>query len=444
MAGTALADRALQHRDDLHGQGLAALAAGERFAAKRLFTQAVVAHPSDALSHAHLAYTMLLENEYGVARILYSKAIELDAGLASAYHGMANLCAQVGDLPECERYRAQGLQLRPLTTHQYLGAGSPVELLLLGANGSSNIDTKNFFDPYRFRVHALSVEYYPETRPLPHFDLCFNGIGEADSARFALSRARVLLAQNTGRILNHPEIVLRTGRLAVARLLRGINGVRTPRMVRLSRSVLESSDLSATLAAQGIGYPFLLRTPGQHTGKNLLRISDLEDVPVALQTLPGEELFAIEFLDGRSRDGLIRKYRVLSIAGELYPIHLAIAAQWKVHYFSAKTEQTEAWRKEEERFLEAMPEALGEAAMIRLRGIAKLLALDYGGIDFSVTPDGALHVYEANASMGFAEPPRHPDAEYRRPAIQRAQRAVERMLLGEVFRRSDSSFHGSL
>jgi glutathione synthase/RimK-type ligase-like ATP-grasp enzyme len=430
MSGTTLADHALQQRNELHARGLAALASGERAVARSFFTKSVVDYPQDALSHSHLAYALLLENEFDAARILYEKAIELDSALANAYHGIALLYEKMGNTAECERYRAQGLRLRPLTTLRYEGSAAPIDVLLLGAKGSSNIDTKRFFDPQHFRVHALAVEYAAETQQIPKFDICFNAIGEADSAHLALITAKRLLSNYPGRVLNHPDIVLRTGRITVAHLLRGINGIRTPRIIRVSRNMLEADDFSAVLAAHDLVYPFLLRTPGHHTGKHFLQIRSSDDIPIALETLPGNEFFAMEFLDARSDDGLIRKYRVLSIGGELYPIHLAVASQWKVHYFSAKTEESLHHRKEEEFFLERMPQALGELTMIRLRGIARLIGLDYGGIDFSIAPDGSLYVYEANATMGFAEPSQHPNAEYRRPAIIRAHQAVRNLLFG--------------
>ena len=428
MSQTTLREAELQKRDALHAQGLEALSTGERMKAKRFLTQALLANPGDALSHSHLAYTMLLENECEMAHILYSKAVELDPNLAIAYHGLAEVHEKMGDAAGAESFRMRGLRLRPVTTLRYTGSSKPIDVLLLGAQGSSNIDTKRFFNPEIFRVHALAVEYFPVGHVLPHFDVCFNAIGEADRAHGSLLRARELLEHSTARILNHPDIVLRTGRVAMSNLLKGINGVRTPNIICLSRHELASGELATTLETHGILYPFLLRTPGQHTGMHFVQITQPSDITVALQNLPGNEFFAIEFLDARGSDGLIRKYRVMAIAGELYPIHLAIASQWKVHYFSGKTDQLAVHREEEALFLESMPTVLGPLTMARLKGIVRLFGLDYGGIDFSIATDGSLLVYEANATMGFAEPSQNPKAEYRRPAIQRAQQAVEKML----------------
>ena len=49
----------------------------------------------------------------------------------------------------------------------------------------------------------------------------------------------------------------------------------------------------------------------------------------------GSDLFAIEYLNAHRTNGYVRKYRVVAVDGRLYPVHLTIAPQWKVHYFSA-------------------------------------------------------------------------------------------------------------
>jgi hypothetical protein len=56
-------------------------------------------------------------------------------------------------------------------------------------------------------------------------------------------------------------------------------------------------------------------------------------------------------------------------------------------------------RAEEQRFLTDAATALGAVAFDALTTIGQRLGLDYGGIDFSVLPDGRLLVFEANATM---------------------------------------------
>ena len=68
---------------------------------------------------------------------------------------------------------------------------------------------------------------------------------------------------------------------------------------------------------------------------------------------------------------MARKYRVLFINGAVYPIHLAISTDWKVHYFTTAMAAEPALRAEEQRFLQDMPAVVGKRAMtstVRARG----------------------------------------------------------------------------
>ena len=90
------------------------------------------------------------------------------------------------------------------------------------------------------------------------------------------------------------------------------------------------------MARHGFRFPLLVRTPGFHTGRHFLRVESPEELAGAVAELPGKELTVIEFLDARGADGKVRKYRVMMIDGQLYPLHVAISSHWKIHYFTAE------------------------------------------------------------------------------------------------------------
>ena len=112
----------------------------------------------------------------------------------------------------------------------------------------------------------------------------------------------------------------------------------------------------------------------------------------------------IEYLDARGKDGNARKYRVMMIAGRIYPLHLAISRNWKVHYFTSDMADQPDHRAEEAAFLGNMAAALGDKAITALEGIRDALGLDYAGIDFGLSPDGELLLFEANATMVISRP----------------------------------------
>ena len=77
-----------------------------------------------------------------------------------------------------------------------------------------------------------------------------------------------------------------------------------------------------------------------------------------------------------------------------------------------------------------MPAVLGPRAMAALGYIAEALGLDYAGVDFALGADGALLLFEANATMVIIPPEPEPVWDYRRQPAARALAAAQK-LLGE-------------
>ena len=197
----------------------------------------------------------------------------------------------------------------------------------------------------------------------------------------------------------------------------------TPAIARVTRG-----DPAASL---GLAFPLLLRAPGFHAGRHFVRVERQQDLKQALATLPGDDHLAIEPLAARGVDGQFRKYRVMSIGDALYPLHVAISTDWKVHYATSGMATDAAHRAEEARFLHDMPGVLGPQAMTALTRIARTLGLDYAGIDFALGPDGAVLLFEANATMGIHPPDPNPIWDDRRAPVARALAAAQAMLLAK-------------
>jgi glutathione synthase/RimK-type ligase-like ATP-grasp enzyme len=175
-----------------------------------------------------------------------------------------------------------------------------------------------------------------------------------------------------------------------------------------------------------------VRTPGFHTGRHFLRVENGGALAEAVGQLPGRDITVIEFLDARGAGGKVRKYRAMMIDGQLYPLHVAISSNWKIHYFTAEMADRADHRAEDAEFLENMPGVLGARAMEGLARIQATLGLDYAGIDFGLSATGEVLVFEANATM-VVNPP-EPDERwaYRRPAVERIFAAIRRMLTGHL------------
>ena len=118
----------------------------------------------------------------------------------------------------------------------------------------------------------------------------------------------------------------------------------------------------------------------------------------------------------------------MMIGGRLYPLHLAISRNWKVHYFTSDMADKPDHRREEEGFLSDMRATLGEKAVAALEGIRDALGLDYAGIDFGLDAGGNLLLFEANATMVIAPPSFDERWAYRRAAVSAILDAVVAMI----------------
>jgi hypothetical protein len=337
--------------------------------------------------------------------------------------------AEFGDEESARWHRRKGFEDRPAIALPYRGEGPPVSLLLLVSPLGGNIPTRNLLDDRVFQTYVVVPEFYDPKVPLPPHQVVFNAIGDADLAAASLVAAQSVVALTTARVINRPAAVLATGRADHSRLGR-LPGVVMPATVTLPRELLSAPDAAATVARHGFHFPLLVRTPGFHTGRHFLRVENPDGLAGAVAELPGKNLTVIEFLNARGADGKVRKFRVMTIGGQLYPLHLAISSHWKIHYFTARMAEHANYRAEDAAFLEDMPAVLGPRAMHALAGIQATLGLDYAGIDFGLSGTGDLLVFEANATMVVNPPEPAERWAYRRPATERIFAAVRQMLTG--------------
>jgi len=419
------------HRLALNNLGTLLHATGYRTAARTAYAEAVAHHPGDSMSRVNLANALYEGGEFEAAREHYETALAIDPGQAEAHQGLSYVLAEQGDEEGAQRHRRLGFQERPVTALPYRGEGPPVSLLLLVSAAGGNIPTRWLLDDRVFQTFVVVPEFYDSKVPLPPHQVVFNAIGDADLAGPALAAAQSVVALTTAPVINLPSAVQATGRADHARLAQ-LPGVVTPATVTLPRDLLASPEAAAAVARHGFSFPLLVRTPGFHTGRHFLRVESLEALAGAVAQLPGRELTVIEFLNARGADGKVRKYRVMMIDGQLYPLHVAISSHWKIHYFTADMAERPDHRAEDAEFLENMPGVLGTRAMEALARIQGTLGLDYAGIDFGLSATGDLLLFEANATM-VVNPP-EPDERwaYRRPAVERILAAVRKMLTAHI------------
>jgi hypothetical protein len=412
-----------RHLGALTNLGLMVSQRGDTANARALFTQALTHHPIATIAHVNLGQALLEQGEVASAEAQFIAALGLDPDFFAAHHGLALLYERIGDPLRAERQLERAFEKRAAWTLPYTGTATPLRVLLLVSARGGDIVTHPFLDDRIMQTTMFVPEGFRSGMTLPAHDVVFNGIGDADRCRKSLERARPLLDVTRARVINAPERVLATARDETAERLGQIPGVVVPRTERFARNAITA----ANMTERGWKFPLMVRAPGYQAGRHFERADEPDALADALARVPGDELFAIEFVDTRDADGCVRKYRVLFIDGRVYPVHLAISNAWKVHYFSADMAERSDHRAEEGRFLAGMRGILGVPAMAALEEIARMLDLDYGGIDFGIDAAGNVVVFEANATMAVY-PPAGDLYAYRRPAFDAVIGAVRDMI----------------
>jgi tetratricopeptide (TPR) repeat protein len=408
------------HLETLVALGVVLARRGRRLDARAVFERAVARDGTQTGPLVNLANLLALDDPERAAT-LYRAALERDERHPAAHRGLCGLAAAAGNAATAARHREAGYAGGPFARLPYYGERMPVSVLALVSTDGGNIALETLLDPRVFLVQQVFVECYRD-EPLPPHAAIVNAIADADRAPGALERAAALCANARVPVINAPAAVARTGRVASAARLAGIPGTVVP----------SASYVRRNLPAPG-AFPLIVRVPGRHMGRGMLRADDAAAYAAALRSLPGpDELIAISYVETRSRDGAWRKYRVMCIDGVLYPLHLAIAARWDVHYFSAAMRERAAYRAEEERFLADPRAAIGALAWDALARIGALLDLPYAGIDFGLSADRRAVIFEANAAMTVLPPDPDPMFAYRVAASTAIGAALEHVVLSRL------------
>ena len=420
------------HVGALNNLGNLFLAAREIPEARRIYELAVAQHPEHPPCRASLGNLLIKVSESAAARDHFEHALQIDPDYRPAHAGLSFVLGDLGEPERAAWHRRKAFQDRCVVIAPYRGEKPPITILELISTTGGNIRTDEFLSDRVFQRILVTTEFYDSKTILPPHQLVVNAIGEADGAAAALTGALAVLANTAAPVINPPAAVLATGRSDIAHRLAHIPGVISANTITMPREQLLASDAGTTLSRRGFIFPLLLRTPGFHGGEHFLYVETIDDLSGAVDKLPGEDLFVIQYLDARAPDGNCRKYRVMMVDGQLYPLHVAISSDWKIHYYNADMADHPQHRAEDAAFLEDMPAVLGPRAMVALQHIQNTLSLDYGGIDFGLNERGDVLLFEANATMAVIVPDKDKRWDYRRPATEKIYTAVWKMLINRA------------
>jgi hypothetical protein len=447
---------------DFNQRGLAYRIAGDHSKAIATFREAIELYPVEPTLQNNLAVTLEESGDSAGALAAYRRAVEIDPKLWPALFGAATQLVRAGEFAEAEAYFKRTLQIAPdhvpshlaiyelaqirkdratalihqavAFTYQQLfteAAAHPQrEVLAVMAPGDwqVNVPVDLLFDRKTTTWHKLFVlgEGQLEHIELPPFDIIFNAIAESDDAVLPLALCERLIAMHHKPVINAPQTVRRTKRSVLPELLKD-TGCNVPDTRRISRQDVELRQIPAEP-------PFLIRPVGSHAGLDLEKIEHLGELGDYLSRVADKEFYITPFVDYSNEDGYYRKYRVIVVDGVPFPFHLAIAKRWMLHFYNSDMLENAWMRAEEEHWMADFDSVFTLAQQRALREVAKVLELDYFGIDCAIDREGRVLIFEADPGVIVHigdSPELFP---YKHKYVPRIFRAVERMIDSRIAR----------
>jgi Flp pilus assembly protein TadD len=429
------------HAPTFNDFGAALYRLGDAERALAAFDRAVILDPTSATAHCNRGKLLAAMHRPEDAAAAFRLVFDLDPRSASDWQDRATACLQLGEhaaaeaacrraiachdpnkaatglaarlllaevleqahrTDEARRERSEVGRRQGVVTQSCLGPATEARILLVGGSGLCNLPTDFLIDRTRFEIVTLYLPPADEAGPnraqrvagLPPVDIAFNIVGDADAGAPFLGQADALLRCLPGPVLNPPRLVPPTRRDRLAVLLADIPGLVAPAVIRVTRSELIAG---ADTVHERLEPPLLIRPAGSHGGVDLVRVETRAQLADAVAAAPAADYYVSEYCDYRSPDGWFRKYRLVFVDGEIFPVHLAINAGWLVHYWRA---DMAGWmQREEEAFLADYRTVFAGPADAALRSVAGRLGLDFGGIDCAMLQDGRVLLFEANATM---------------------------------------------
>ena len=363
---------------------------------------------------------------------MLQRCLELRPGNVDIHVALGNMALRLADHDKSRAIFKRAQQLQPLMARPAKCAKPTFSVVLLDTAGAGCTPLDYLTDLSDYDRHFYCVMPEPSAHVellKSHADVVVNMIADADNGADILPHA-LLLADQIGKpIVNHPRLVMASGREAVARRLAGTALCRVPRTLRYTATALKAA-LTAGLAAgtlDGLSTPLLVRMAGTHGGDVFEKFDDLEGIAAFADQHPDADLYVTEFVDYRSPDGHYRKYRFICIDGQLWPYHLAIHDHWMVHHFRTDM-ANQAWmRQEEEAFLADSLQVFDGARQAAILQMAQASGLDYCGLDVGLDSQGQVVLFETNAAM-LVHDEKGATFAYKNPYIARIKQAFDAML----------------
>lgn len=385
--------------------------------AAKIFRRCREIDPEDFICNIELSSLAYEKEEYG-------KAQEILKNVAYQHPYI------IFDKPEPEKPNI--LRIRSLQGSKYKiirrGDGTFKSLLQGG-----HFSIRDLVDHEKYNIALLNIyeENLDQLQDIPKFDILLNTIACPDLTRVPLlSAARFRDRFPHIRVINDPRKVLETTRERNSIRLNMIEGVTFPKTEKIRWDGVSFKAITKEILGLGFTFPFIVRLVGSQTGSSVSLINSEQALNYYFQQSPqNRDYYVIQFHDCRQTENIFNKTRVFFIDGNFYPVANLFNSSWNIHSGDRYEimDKTQWTQDAEQSFLNNPISYLGQENFDKLCKISDLIDLDFFGIDFTITQDGTLFIFELNSAMrhNFDHAGNFP---YTRPHLERVSAAFNTML----------------
>lgn len=287
---------------------------------------------------------------------------------------------------------AQEIQYKALehrNVFRLLNPAKPV-IRLLAIVGPGNMVDNAPLDFVLFNQNVRLDFFYVTGKPdvwdqIPDHDVAILGLSESTKNIPLLQEIESKRANWPKPFLNNSAGVIRCARDKLTELLKGIPDLVQAHNRRVGYECVREQPL-----------PFLIRPIDTHAGDGFAKIETADSLGTYLTENPSKNYYLSDYIDCSKEDGLFRKFRVALIDKKPYVCHLAISADWIVHYISSRMDLSAEKRCEEQKFFNEF-----DSIFLKKHGgcfaqIAERIDLDYVVLDCAESKEGELVLFEAD------------------------------------------------
>ncbi len=389
-----------------------------------IFREATSRFPSIPALHQNLAQALYEAGDTGDAIAEHRRVLSLDPRNVASNFALYELLQITGDRVLALAHQRLALEEQRLFSHVAPRDARAVLLLFAPGDWQANIPVDFLFDAQTTTVHKLYLlndRYLArDAQVIPRYDVLWNAIAESPDAGSYLQLAMRVISAQDRPTLNDPAKVVATSRLRLPDTLRHTDA-HVPHVREVRRDDLERGET-------GIAFPIIARPAGSHAGMGLARLASLDECASYAKANEAQAYYVSPFVDYSSDDGFFRKYRIVFVDRQPYPVHLAISPNWMIHYYNAPMAENQWMRDEEARFLGDLRSVFDGALYETLENVAASVGLEYFGIDCSIDRDGRILMFEADPAMLVHTSDPADVYPYKKRYIPRIYRAVEAMI----------------